>query len=112
MLYAKINPVATFVQNTSPFTAPVATQAEYLTAVAIPYAAGAPQTNFEVVFGNVVKDEDDKVTKFINVSGTNIMLTAEELVNWGTNDDVLLTTLALKIGTLAVEFVEIESGLF
>ncbi len=109
MLYAKINPIASFVQNTSPFTAPVATQAEYLTAMARPYAAGAAQTNFEVVFGNVVKDEAGLIIGFTNVSNSSIVLTAAELVNWGINDDVLLTTIATKMGTEAVEFVTIDN---
>ena len=112
MLYAKIDPVATFTENTSPFTAPVAVQADYITAMARPYAAGAAQTNFEVIFGNVVKDDAGVITNFTNVSNTSITLTKEELANWGTNDDVLLTTLALKIGTVAVEFVTIDSDRF
>ena len=112
MLYAKIDPVATFTENTSPFTAPVAVQADYITAMARPYAAGATQTNFEVIFGNVVKDEAGVIVGFENVSGSSVLLNAEELANWGTNDDVLLTTLALKIVTVAVEFVTIDSDRF
>lgn len=112
MLYAKIDPVATFTENTSPFTAPIAKQAEYISALARPYAAGALQTNFEVIFGNVVKDEAGLVVGFENISGTSVVLTKDELADWGTNDDVLLTTIALKIGTVAVEFVEIDSDRF
>lgn len=112
MLYAKINPVATFTENTSPFTPPVSKQADYITAIARPYAAGAKQTNFEVVFGNVVKDEAGLIVGFENISGSSVSLNAQELADWGLDDNVLLTTVAIKLGTEAIEFVTIDSDRF
>lgn len=109
MLFAKIDPIATFTQNTGPFTAPVAVQAEYLTALARPYAAGALQTNFEIAFGNIVKDAEGKAIGVTNVSTSQLTLTKEELADWGTNDDILLTIVATKLGTTVTEFVTVIS---
>ena len=57
MLYAKINPAATYTVQVSPFSA-TTTQCSYMTAYARPYALGAEQTNFQVQFGNEIKNEE------------------------------------------------------
>lgn len=110
MLLAKIDPKASFVQSTGPFTPPVTMEAEYFTALARPYVPGAAKTNFEVMFGNAVK-KDDK-TDFTRVSSINVTLTAEELVDWGTDDSALLTAIAENIGTTITEFVTITENMF
>lgn len=105
MLYAKISPVATFTQQTSPFTAPDSTIAEYITAIARPYQVGAPSTRFEIQYGNIVSNEQANVVEvFTTLSNSNVELTAEELASWGTDDTVLLSIIATKIGTSAVDF--------
>jgi hypothetical protein len=111
MLYAKISPVATFTQSTGPFTAPTATQAEFITASARPYQAGAAKTRFEITFGNVKpSDQASAVNVFTQVSNTSVELTAEELAAWGTDDTILLSIIATKLGTTATEFVTIAGG--
>ena len=37
-------------------------------------------------------------------------MTAVELANWGTDDTVVLTDIATKIGTTATEFIEIPNS--
>lgn len=112
MLYAKINPKASFLQQSGPFTAPVTVEAEYLTALARPYAAGASQTNFEVQFGNAVLNEEG-VVKFIQqVSNSQLVLTAQDLVNWGADDSVLLEVIAAKLGTVVESVINLENNNF
>ena len=112
MLYAKINPKASFVQQLGPFTAPVTIKAEYLTTLARPYAAGASQTNFEIKFGNAVLNEEGIVTSINKVSQSSLVLTAEELVNWGTDDAVLLEVVAAKLGTVVESVINLENNNF
>jgi hypothetical protein len=112
MLYAKINPKASFVQQSGPFSAPVTIEAEYLTALARPYAAGASQTNFEIQFGNAVLNEEGTVTSIQQVSNSDITLTARELVNWGTDDAILLEVIADKLGTVVESVINLENNNF
>lgn len=109
MLYAKINPAATYTNQVSPFSA-TTTQCNYMTAYARPYAVGAEQTNFQVQFGNEIKNEEDVVIRVTNEFSINITMTAAELANWGTNDTVVLIDIATKIGTTATEFIEIPNN--
>jgi hypothetical protein len=110
MLYAKINPKASFVKQEGPFTAPITVEAEYLTALARPYAAGAAQTNFEVQFGNVILNEEGIVISIQQVSNSQLMLTAKELVNWGADDSVLLEVIAAKLGTVVESTIDIAGN--
>lgn len=112
MLYAKINPKASFLQQSGPFSAPVTIEAEYLTALARPYAAGASQTNFEIQFGNSVLNVEGIVTSIQQVSNSQLMLTAIELVNWGADDSVLLEVVAAKLGTVVESVINLENNNF
>ena len=112
MLYAKINPKASFVKQEGPFTAPVTVEADYLTALARPYAAGASQTNFEVQFGTAVLNEEGVVVSINQVSNSSVVLTAEELVNWGVDDYALLEAIAAKLGTTVESVIELENNNF
>jgi hypothetical protein len=78
-----------------------------MTAIARPYAPGAEITNFQVQFGTLVKNEEGVVQSFFNQLNTQVSLTKEELSSWGTNDDVLLTIVASKLGVTATEFIEV-----
>lgn len=109
MLYAKINPKASFVKQENPFSAPVTVEAEFLTALARPYAAGAKETNFEVQFGNAILDEEGAIKGVQGVSSTNIILSALELENWGVDDSSMLEAVAAKLGTSVVEVVDVTS---
>jgi hypothetical protein len=115
MLLAKINPAATFVSQDNPFAQPTTTTADYLTALARPYVAGASQTNFEIQFGTytpAVEGEQPQPAKFNRVQSSQLVLTADELASWGTDDSVLLEAVASKLGTSVVETVDVEGNNF
>lgn len=112
MLLAKINPAATFTSQDGPFAQPTIITAEYLTALARPYVAGADKTNFEIQFGNYVPAIDGQPAKFNRVQSSQLVLSAEELASWGTDDAVLLDAVASKLGTAVVETVEVEGNQF
>ena len=111
MLIAKINPAATFTSQSGPFSAPESVSADYLTALARPYIAGAAQTNFEVQYGTYtaavagveasegVEAVQAQPAKFNHIQSSSVVLTAEELATWGTDDAVLLSAVASKLGT-------------
>lgn len=109
MLYAKINPKASFVKQENPFSAPVTVEAEFLTALARPYAAGAKETNFEVQFGNAILDEEGAIKGVQGISSINVVLTTAELENWGVDDSAMLEAVATKLGTNVVEVIEVNS---
>jgi hypothetical protein len=107
MLYAKINPVASFAQSTNPFELPITTTANYLTANANPYQAGANSTNFQVVYGNIAPSgQAEALDVFTMTSTTSLQLSSAELATW-TDDTVLLSIIATKLGTTATEFVSL-----
>ena len=110
MLYAKINPKATFIKQEGPFTAPITVEADYLTAIARPYVPGAPKTNFEVQFGTAVLDEAGVVVSIKNVSTSSIVLTAEELADWGVEDSSMLTPIAAKLGTSVESIIDVAGN--
>ena len=107
MLYAKVTPSAQFIKQVTPFSS-VTETAEYFTAIARPYAAGTPTTNFEVIFGNVMTNDTENSQSFVRVFASSITLTAEELINWGTNDTVMLSAVANKLGATASDFITID----
>ena len=100
MLLAKINPAAEKITEVTPFSS-TTLSLDYMTAVARPYVAGATQTNFVIEFGNIT-EVDGAVTSYQSKTQTNLTLTSEELSSWGTNDEVLLTIVAGKLG-VAIE---------
>ena len=124
MLLAKISPAATFTSQDGPFAQPTIVTAEYLTALARPYVAGAAQTNFEIMFGSYtpavvgveasegVEAVQAQRAHFERVQSSQTVLTAEELSAWGTDDSVLLDAIASKLGTSVVETVVVEGNQF
>ena len=112
MLLAKINPAATFTSQDGPFAQPTIITADYLTALARPYAAGASQTNFEIQFGTYVPAVESQPAKFNRVQSSQLVLTSQELASWGEDDSVLLDVVASKLGTSVVETVDVEGNNF
>ena len=55
MIFGKIDPVATVVQQTNPFGGTTVT-GSYMSALARPYALGANAVNFQVIYGNCLFD--------------------------------------------------------
>lgn len=105
MLYAKINPPASRVDQSNPFGAPKTVVADYMTAMARPYALGAKRTRFEIQYGNVTLNSDGYVTNFSQMMSGEIVLTAEQLSSWGSDDSVVLQIIASSVGTSIESYV-------
>ena len=107
MLVAKINPPAKRVVQKSPFTTQEFT-AEYMIAKCNKLVIGAvpgsfnDKTEFAVKFGSIKyeKNPDGTDTKPLLevVVTTNVNFTQAELSNWGTDDSVVYTLIAQKLG--------------
>jgi hypothetical protein len=108
MLYAKINPTAKIAKQEGALNASTI-EANYIGAMARPYAIGGQDVNFELAIGNISTDKDGK-QKFERLSSTNVKLTAAELANWGTDDSVVLVAIGTKLGVTASDFVTIVSN--
>ena len=123
MLLAKINPAASFTLQSGPFAQSETITADYLTALARPYMAGALQTKFEVLFGTYtapvegvessegVEAVNAQPAMFNHIQSSQVILTSEELAAWGTDDSVLLTAVASKLGTSVVSTTTIDSSI-
>ena len=111
MLFGKINPVAQIVKQTTPFEQQTI-EADYITALARPYALGAESVNFQVTYGNFVKDDTGKITGFNNLFNDNVVLSGPIISNWGTNDAVILDALAAAQGTDVTETVDVDINIF
>jgi hypothetical protein len=105
MLLAKISPVAKQIVQTTPFET-TEVSAEYMSALARPYALGSSKVNFEVVFGNLVElpvlDSEEVKQEFVRVTSSQVLLEDEEIGSWGTDDSVILSAIASKLGTSVV----------
>ena len=110
MLLAKINPSAEKISEITPFSS-VTISLDYMTAIARPYVAGATQTNFAIEFGTITK-VDGVPTSFRAQNQSNLTLTSEELSSWGTNDEVLLTIIASKLGVAIEGYENVDNGNF
>jgi len=112
MLLAKISPAAKQIVQTSPFESSEVT-AEYMSALARPYALGASKVNFEVVFGNLVESpkpgSEETSQQFVRVTSSQVELVGEELASWGTDDSVVLDAIAAKLGTSVVSTLVVDS---
>ncbi len=105
MIFGQINPVATVVQQNTPFTGSVVT-GSYMTALARPYALGANIVNFQVIYGNCTFDTGSgEVTGFQQVFSDNVVLSGSAITTWGEDDTVILDALATQQGTTVVAVV-------
>ena len=109
MLLGKISPAAVKIVEVNPFSS-TTKSLDYISVIARPYVAGATNTNFNVNFGTITKDESGDVTSFDVSSQTNVTMTSEELSTWGTDDQILLTLVATKIHTSVTEFANFNKG--
>jgi hypothetical protein len=105
MLYAKINPPASRVDQSNPFGSPRTVISNYMTAMARPYALGGRRTRFEIQYGNVTLNADGYATGFSQEMNGEIILTSEQLANWGSDDSVVLQIIAASVGTSIESYV-------
>ena len=103
MLFAKIDPPAEFAQNPTPFSVEIK-KADYITAAANPYKLGATEVSFNYILGNPEFNTEGKMVKFQRLGGGNIVLSGDEISDWGLDDTVVLEKICDKLGTSAVEF--------
>ena len=111
MLVAKISPSATFSQkDENPFSQSTTSSFEYMGVVSVNYIPGNVNYDFIVLYGNVVNVNN---TDFLKRAPqrTEVKLTAEEVANWGTDDEELFQIIATKLGTSVVEFKEVSHNL-
>ena len=112
MLLAKISPAAKQIVQTSPFESSEIS-AEYMSALARPYALGSSKVNFEVVFGNLVESpkpgSEETSQQFVRVTSSQLTLEGEELASWGTDDSVVLEVIAAKLGTSVVSTLVVDN---
>lgn len=108
MLYAKISPSGKTSRQISPLEIEVV-ESGYITAYARPYGAGSSNVNFEIVFGNIIIKNELSI--FERVFSTNIIMLSDEFVLWGIDDSIILSNIATKIGTTAIDFVTIDDNI-
>jgi hypothetical protein len=106
MLVGKINPTAKFQKQTNPFSQPEVIEANHMSVIGRPYIAGAAKNRFQVVFGNL--EVKGKKTRLQELGSSDLELTSEDLATWGTDDTILLTIAAAKLGVAVSDFVEVQ----
>ena len=103
-LAAKINPCPKIpVKGNNLLDVPTIVDADHILVMARPYLLGSALTPFEVEFGTLKTDSENRkvFTKFLN---QEVLLTSQELTNWGTNDETCFQAIAAKLGTSCVSF--------
>lgn len=110
MLYATISPSAKKVNPITPFETSVI-ECNEMCAMARPYVLGAAVTNFEVQFGNLIKDKDGGILGFDRKDSINVEMTSDELAGWGEDDSIVLKAIAEKIKTKVINTIDFEQRL-
>lgn len=103
-MYAKINPSAEAVKQLTPFEYETTT-ADYMTAVANPYALGTNSVNFIVNFGFMTFDAQNYPIEFTFVTTTSVNLSGSQLSNWGADDSVIMQELATQLGCTILQII-------
>jgi len=105
MIFGKINPVATLVKKSRPFSQTTVT-GSYIAAVASPYRLGDNKVNFQVFYGNCTFDTGSgEVKRFESVYVERMEVSGPLIDNWGTDDTALLSGIANLQGTAVTEIV-------
>lgn len=104
MIYAKINPPANIPVQNGPFNFTSIT-GSYFTATTNKYILGTEKVSFYIQYGNCIFDENQNMVKFETIASDFVTLQGSELDNWGTDDSVILYTIAAKQGTSVLEIV-------
>jgi hypothetical protein len=110
MIIAKINPPVIASTQVSPFSS-LTVSCEYMATIAYEYRPDSPETNFKVMFGYLIYEDEEnptKLTGFRTRYETILTLTSSELSNWGTNDEVMVSAVATKSGVSVTEFIQTD----
>jgi hypothetical protein len=100
MIYAEISPAANKVEQITPFSS-VTSTANYMIAFARQYVLGADKVTFNVVYGTP-QLVDGRIVGFNGIITNEVILESSELSSWGTDDAVVFSQIANKIGVTVV----------
>lgn len=109
MLFAKISPVAQKVIQTTPFESTTQT-ADHMSALARPYSLGSNKVNFEVIYSNIILDENQNPVRFETVTSNMITLEGDQLQGWGSDDSYVLQQLASILNVTIQSYVTLPDG--
>lgn len=109
MLFAKISPAAQKIIQTTPFESTTQT-ADYMSALARPYALGSNKVNFEVIYSNVIFDENQNPIKYENLTSNVLSLEGSQLQGWGTDDSYILQQIASILNITIQSYVNVPDG--
>lgn len=104
MNLAKINPAVKKMFQISPFETKTE-EADYMSLSANHYVIGGDKVIFEVRFGVLNLELPESVDKFKVLLRHNVVLTKNEIEDWGTDDSVIFQKIATKLGTSIVEII-------
>ena len=105
MNLAKIKPAVKKTFQVSPFETKVE-EADHMAIAANRYVIGGKEGRFEIRFGNYDPKAVNAVDKFKVLLRHEVVLSKEELADWGTDDSILFEKIAKKLGTSVVNIVE------
>jgi len=111
MLVAKITPAAKKIINSDPFNV-VTEDLNYMSIIARPYVAGSEKVNFQINYGNVRLNDKEEPDGFNQGSSSQLNMTSEELLTWGTDDSVLFSLVATKLNVSVLEIIEVPGRMF
>ena len=80
----------------------------YLTANTQEYILGAPFSSFMCRVGTLEYDESGLAKYFKDFSRNKVILTSEELSNWGTDDTACLEAIVTKLGLEVEEYLDLD----
>lgn len=109
MLFAKISPVAQKVVQTTPFESSTIT-ADHMSALARPYGLGTNKVNFEVIYSNIILDENQNPVRYETVTSNMISLEGDQLQGWGSDDSFILQQLATILNITIQSYVTVPDG--
>lgn len=105
MIFGQIDPVISIAQQDGLFNpTPEFVTGSYITAVANQYVLGANQVNFRVYYGDCTF-ESGSVVGFKTIYADNITLSGSAIETWGTDDSVILDSIAQAQGTSVIAVV-------
>lgn len=105
MIFAKISPVLSIATQNNLFSQePQFITGSYLIAKTQNYKLGEESVRFEITYGECIF-ESGSLTDFKQVHSDSVVLDGETIINWGTDDSVILTAIAEQQGTSVVEII-------
>jgi hypothetical protein len=97
MIFAKINPPLSMVDQLNPFSQEVSFKiGNYMAAIANPYRLGDTRVEFTIAFGSCDLNDSGEVVDFKPYHRESITLTDEVIENWANDDSVILEAIATE----------------